>query len=182
LKSKPLFIATMASSQQVIREVSPDVEGVLNREVRYFGDIPLPLEAYNPFRSQYNSTLILSSLRRTVVGKGVDYLMALTSVDLYSSTLNFVFGEAELNGKVAVVSYHRLDGKLLNQGGKQLFLDRLTKEIVHEFGHVAGLRHCRNPACVMAFSNHVLDTDRKSKMFCHNCLQAYERFLVVEEV
>ncbi|MEM3078864.1 MAG: archaemetzincin family Zn-dependent metalloprotease [Thermoproteota archaeon] len=175
-------MASMESSQQVIHEVSPGVERVLNREVRYFGDLPLPPEAYNPFRSQYNSSLILNSLRRIVVERGVDYLMALTSVDLYSSTLNFVFGEAELNGNVAVVSYHRLDGALLNRGGKQLFLDRLTKEVVHEFGHVAGLKHCGNPTCVMTFSNHVLDTDRKSKMFCRNCLQAYERFLAVEEV
>ena len=175
-------MASMESSQQVIHEVSLDVGRVLNREVRYFGDLPVPPEAYDPFRSQYNSTSILNSLRRIVVKKGIDYLMALTSVDLYSSTLNFVFGEAELNGNVAVVSYHRLDGALLNQGGEQLFFDRLTKEVVHEFGHIAGLKHCWNPTCVMAFSNHVLDTDRKSKMFCRNCLRAYERFLAVEEV
>lgn len=172
----------MASDRRVLIEVASDVEKALNREVRYFGDLPLPSEAYNPFRSQYNSTLILNSLRQVAVKKKVRYLMALTSVDLYSSTLNFVFGEAELNGSVAVVSYHRLDGELLKQGGERLFLERLTKEIVHEFGHVAGLRHCGNPTCVMAFSNHVLDTDRKSKRFCHSCFRSYERFLLVEEV
>jgi len=36
-------------------------------------------------------------------------------------------------------------------------------------GIIYGLGHCRNPGCVMFFSNSILDTDRKSSFFCESC-------------
>jgi archaemetzincin len=40
---------------------------------------------------------------------------------------------------------------------------------VHELGHTYGLRHCRDPRCVMHFSNSLHDTDVKGAGFCPRC-------------
>jgi len=50
-----------------------------------------------------------------------------------------------------------------------LFRERLTKEAVHELGHVYGLGHCRDRRRVMAFSNALADTDEKRADFCVRC-------------
>jgi archaemetzincin len=51
----------------------------------------------------------------------------------------------------------------------ELFFQRVTKETLHELGHVFGLEHCKN-SCVMRFSNSLNDTDRKPESFCPSCL------------
>lgn len=121
--------------------------------------ISLAHECFNQLRGQYNSTCLLRKIEPNWI------TLAVTDRDLYASTLNFVFGEAELGGTRAIVSYYRLrlnaDEELLNQ--------RLLKEAIHEIGHVLGLKHCRNRNCVMSFSNSVFDVDMKTDKFCDKC-------------
>jgi archaemetzincin len=92
------------------------------------------------------------------------------NVDIFVPELNFVFGEAECPGKATLISLWRLrpefHGKAPNM---DLFLERITKEAVHELGHALGLRHCANPFCVMYFSNSIFETDRKQSLFCTKC-------------
>ena len=56
-----------------------------------------------------------------------------------------------------------------------LFLQRAVKEAVHELGHTCGLGHCRNPRCVMFFSNTLHDTDVKGPGFCTACRDKLNR-------
>ena len=56
-----------------------------------------------------------------------------------------------------------------------LFRQRALKECVHELGLTWGLRHCRDPRCVMHFSNSLLDTDAKGAAFCSRCRRRLER-------
>ncbi len=94
----------------------------------------------------------------------------MTSVDLYAPGLNFVFGEALVFRGPALISVYRLRpeyyGMLWDEG---LFHERVLKEAVHELGHTLGLGHCKNPRCVMFFSNSILETDRKSAQLCRLC-------------
>jgi archaemetzincin len=60
---------------------------------------------------------------------------------------------------------------------KNLFLERIKKEATHELGHLFYLGHCRNPNCVMYFSNSILDTDKKSKFFCEKCQKILQSYL-----
>jgi archaemetzincin len=82
--------------------------------------------------------------------------------------MNYIFGEARLPGRVAIISTYRLKGAT-GSGGAELLPVRIVKEAVHELGHTLGLTHCNNPSCVMYFSNSLRDTDRKREDYCERC-------------
>ncbi len=130
----------------------------------------VPEEAYNQRRHQYNSTKILMRIRDHVQGLDVDRVLGVVEADLYASRLNFVFGEAECPGKVAVISLFRLRPEFYGHfTDEKLFVERCVKEAVHEVGHTLGLSHCRDSSCVMFFSNSISDTDHKASSFCDRC-------------
>lgn len=131
---------------------------------------------YDDSRGQFNSTRILQFLQRTVHVKergersASSTLLAILSMDLFIPILTYVFGEAELNGSVAVVSYHRLQNELYGLPRNRVLLEeRLQKEAVHELGHVYGLVHCTDHQCVMHTSTYVEDIDLKTDKFCKEC-------------
>ncbi|HDI12568.1 MAG TPA: hypothetical protein ENF64_00455 [Hadesarchaea archaeon] len=129
-----------------------------------------PPRAYNPSRKQYNSDLLLSWLYRNTDKKSK--ILGLINVDLYteSRALNFIFGQAQCPGKVAIVSIYRLNPIFYGEKSNlELLIERATKEVVHELGHTFGLKHCPNPECVMSFSPSILDVDKKSSTFCVVC-------------
>ncbi len=129
----------------------------------------LPPHAYDKARGQYNSTLLLGYLAVSKPGGYAKYL-GVTEADLYARGLNFVFGEAILNGQYAVVSLHRLRPEFYgNPPDRRLFEARVLKEAIHELGHTFGLTHCEKPECVMHFSNSIIDTDVKKAQPCLNC-------------
>jgi len=132
--------------------------------------MPLPEDAYSITRRQYNSSLILAKMPAFVADCDAERVLGITDVDLYVSHLNFVFGEAECPGRFALISLSRLKPEFYGQPpDRPLFHKRSVKEAVHEIGHTLGLPHCRNPECVMFFSNSILDTDRKGSTFCERC-------------
>lgn len=114
-----------------------------------------PQQCYNPQRDQFNSTCILMLMRPRWITLGI------IDRDIYADGMNFVFGEAELNGSRAIVSLYRLKGPKL--------FERLVKEATHEIGHVLGLKHCKNRYCVMSFSNSIYEVDLKTSEFCETC-------------
>ena len=97
-------------------------------------------------------------------------------VDLYVPVLTYVFGEAQLDGKAAVVSTHRLRDELygLPQNPQKL-RERLEKEAVHELGHTFGLIHCPKPNCVMYTSTYAEEIDFKPMNFCETCFSLLKR-------
>jgi archaemetzincin len=101
-------------------------------------------------------------------------------VDLFIPVLTFVYGEALLGGRCAVVSTARL-GRLPGSAGPDLSSSRLAKECVHELGHTFGLVHCSTARCVMARSVSLASVDGKSATFCNDCrLQYLERLSLLE--
>lgn len=98
-----------------------------------------------------------------------DYALGVTRSDLYSRNLNFVFGLASYYEKSCVISVARL-----MTSNTALYKERVTKEAMHEMGHLLGLGHCHNPKCVMYFSNCLADTDYKSKELCQGCKEFLE--------
>jgi archaemetzincin len=127
-----------------------------------------PDGAFDAARGQHSSRVILAWL----AGRGPDgsaKLLGVTDVDLFVPVLTFVFGEAQLGGRVAVVSTARLRGG----PDPHLLADRLVKEAVHEVGHTYGLVHCASLTCVMTRSAGISAVDRKRERLCADCRVRY---------
>jgi len=124
---------------------------------------------YNNERKQYHSTEILRQLLPYATGKE-QHILGIMDEDLYIPILTFVFGEAQLNGRCALMSGHRLHQEYYGlPADESLYLIRCEKESVHELGHTLGLKHCDNFECVMRYSNSIADIDIKRNVFCPNC-------------
>ena len=163
-----------------LREVEGQILAFLNAKLskifgsaRILGRSEIPEHAFNHLRMQYNSTIILYSLP---IPSRCDVVLAVLDADIYAEGLNFVFGEAELGGRRAIISLFRLKwGVTEAKEAEEKLKERALKEAVHEIGHVLGLSHCPNRMCVMHFSNSLLDTDIKSWRFCEKCLRKLAR-------
>jgi len=159
-----------------IGQMDESVLTVIGRSLREaFGRayvIPAPLFhpdwAHDWHRGQYLADDILAQLGR--LGLAAERWLAVVDVDLYTPGLNFVFGQAQMGGLAAVIALPRLrQGFYGLPDDEALFHQRAVKEAVHELGHTYGLGHCRNPCCVMSFSNSLRDVDRKERDFCPSC-------------
>jgi archaemetzincin len=128
-----------------------------------------PLPALHPERRQYHSTELLARLS-AVSAPEIWRLLGVTPLDLYIPTLTFVFGEAQLDGRGAVISTCRLRQEFYGlPSNPALLRERLLKEAVHELGHTLQLRHCDDYRCVMAASHSVEWVDLKTCHFCPAC-------------
>ncbi|MGA3287330.1 MAG: archaemetzincin family Zn-dependent metalloprotease [Bacteroidota bacterium] len=130
-----------------------------------------PAFAFDSYRNQFNSTSIIAALLKsypTHQGK----IIGITTVDLFVPVFTYVFGEAQLDDKVAVLSSFRLREELFGlDPNPELKHIRLLKEAVHELGHTFGLIHCHRPECVMHSSTSAEEIDVKGKNFCAECEQ-----------
>ncbi|MFL6456795.1 MAG: archaemetzincin family Zn-dependent metalloprotease [Nitrososphaeraceae archaeon] len=137
----------------------------------------IPEQLFDKQRNQWKSTDILQWLsdnyeklyskeRRRITTK----ILAICDFDAYSDKLNFVFGEAHLDGSISAIYLLRIRQEFYGlKPDKSVFCQKLVKEAVHELGHSFGLSHCKNIKCVMHFSNSLSDTDIKSNHLCDVC-------------
>ena len=133
-------------------------------------DNQLPPNLFDKNRRQWKSDNMLLWLRDTNKPDKGNKLLAICDFDAYSSGLNFVFGQAQIDGGVSAIYLPRLRQEFYGLNtNKSLFYQRIIKEAVHELGHAFGLKHCNNPMCVMHFSNSLPDTDIKQNSFCDIC-------------
>lgn len=155
----------------------------LRRELTGFDDIviapagSLPPQGYDAVRGQYRA----SSLFPICQEEPGTRVLGVTEADLWDEDRTFVFGYALIGDRTAVISLARLrkrrGGKDRRPGDVRLgpratrrFLDRATKEAVHELGHTLGLGHDEDhPECVMYYSKRLRDTDHKRRECCPTC-------------
>jgi archaemetzincin len=144
------------------------LEEVLSQEAHTGDTIALPHESWNQRRKQHLASVLLAKLRSP--SDPGDRVLGVVDVDIFAAGLNFVFGEADIAGRKAIISLQRLRQEFYGlPRNEKLFCERTGKEAVHELGHTYGLKHCANPACVMRFSNSLHDTDVKGLDFCPDC-------------
>ncbi len=134
------------------------------------GTLPLSESCFNKKRNQYLSSCLMEDMKNHI-SAGNNIVIGITEKDIFARNLNFVFGQAELGGRYAIVSTARLKETFYgaSQENEKLLKKRISTEVVHELGHVLGLEHCLSRHCVMFFSNSIVDTDMKSDQFCDVC-------------
>jgi archaemetzincin len=155
----------------VLHAIGAALTDVYGFEVLEVERVLLPVAAQNIDRQQFLSTMVIEEIERMGL-RGV--VLGVADEDLYAQGLNFVFGEADRERRVAVISIARLTKEFYGGGPDEgLLVDRAVKEAVHEVGHVVGLPHCPRAECVMHFSNTISDTDRKGARPCELCRRTY---------
>ncbi len=144
------------------------LQAILGLETLVAASRPLPEHCLVPSRGQYDASRLLLAL----AGEGAPppLRLGITSGDLCLPFLTHVFGEAQLGGRAAVVSLHRLarleDGA---RAPRDLLLERLAKVALHETAHVLGLTHCRAAQCLMRFSGGLAELDGLDMALCPSC-------------
>jgi archaemetzincin len=152
-----------------IRVVAAHVQTLIGIPVDILGPHDIPREAFQHHRQQYDAGRIIKHL------SGVPFpdherILGLVTVDLCIPILTYVYGEAEVGGKVAVVSTFRLwqndDG---SPTSKERYYERLAKVALHEVAHTFSLYHCENRHCIMHFSPKIQELDQIVPSFCDRC-------------
>ncbi len=131
--------------------------------------------AFDPGRRQYGSIPVLEMLLRRCPEDAAK-LLAVTERDLFIPVLTFVFGQAQLGGRVGVVSFARLRQEFYGLAeNREVFLERAYKEAFHETGHLFGLVHCAERTCAMSLATTVRQIDSKAAAFCPSCGEQLRR-------
>ena len=164
------WIGADAADDRLMETIRERTGAAFGIQTRLYRHADRPHHAFEPRRGQHSSTAILKWL---VGREHPDHrTLAVTDADLFIPVLTFVYGEAQLGGRAAVVSTARL---AVEQGlhDAALVVDRIVKECVHELGHTFGLLHCDTPGCVMGRSVNLIEVDAKAVALCGPCEARY---------
>jgi len=132
--------------------------------------VPPPLSAgerrgSGPAEQLYSLPLL--DLLKPLVPPGAAALLAMTPQDLTPGPgWNYVFGQASLIDRVGVWSLYRLAEA---RAPAPMQLRRVAQVVLHELGHMFGLRHCTAYGCCMNGSNSLSESDRAPLAFCPEC-------------
>ncbi len=162
---------------QILQPLSEAIAEFLYLPVQILPPKPLPPQYYHLPRNQYHSTGLLEYLLKEDQAEPFR-LLGITGMDLYIPIFTFVFGEAQLDGKAAIISTFRPRG---GAGGvkpsRDLLLSRLLKLSLHELGHTFALPHCRQDGCLMGFASNLEKLDQKRIGLCKYCLILLDDYL-----
>lgn len=165
----PLYVLPVGRvDAEALMSIETGLRVLLNVAVTRLAALPEPEHAYNAARSQYNSALILRQLLE-LCPAGALRLLAVTEKDLFIPMLTFVFGQAQVGGKLALVSLARLRQEFYGlESSAPLLHERALKESLHELGHTFELFHCLDATCLMSVSTGISQVDLKSG-YCASC-------------
>jgi archaemetzincin len=132
---------------------------------------PAPTGSLLAPRQQHDAAQLLTALARDL--DPARLRVGVTGVDLCLPILSYLFGEARVGGRVAVVSLYRLGTRgVSSEAEVARRYERLAKVTVHEAAHALGLTHCRQTGCVMRGAPSVEALDDQSLRLCAACQAA----------
>lgn len=175
MRKKVCVIPIGTIDKEILHYTQKELEDRFNVKIDIGRQLEDPAYAYHKQKKQYHSTKILRRIHKLGL-TGYDRILGIVDVDLYVPERTFVFGEAVIKNKVAVISLTRLRQEFYDlPEDLTLFRKRIIIEAVHELGHTYGLRHCANNKCVMFLSKILSDTDHKGAALCSNCKKIMEK-------
>jgi archaemetzincin len=129
------------------------------------------------FGKQYLAdTLLHAGLQQKESGIGV----VLTSADIYTGGMNYIFGLATQGA--ALVSSAKIDPAFWEgvqeifryaSEGRTFYERQYAKVLIHELGHAFGLPHCNNWDCAMHYSNFPIELYKKGENYCDTCWRSF---------
>jgi archaemetzincin len=154
----------------ILNKVGKAIQKIYGSTYRITPQKELLFNAFFRRRRQWHSATILEKSLNINIPQDAERILGICDVDLFVENLNFVFGQADSFHGTALISIFRLRPEYYQlPPDQELFERRVIKEAIHELGHTYGLAHCKNPDCIMFFSNTLADTDRKGPGFCEKC-------------
>lgn len=151
--------------------IQAELERRLPLDFQRLDALPDPAHAFDARRRQYNSPVLVKDLLDQCPD-GAFRVIGITERDLFIPMLSFVFGQAQLKGRIALVSLARLRQEFYGLiPDRAVFLDRAIKEVVHEIGHTFGLVHCQDRSCSMSLSTDIRQVDAKTAEYCRSCAE-----------
>ena len=165
-----LYILPVNSPEEnVLLELEQKLQPIIGWEIRRAASMSIPPSAFNAVRNQYEALHIMREIV-DVIQIDATRILAITEEDLSIPMLTFVFGQAQLGGRIALMSLARLRPEFYGMAAKkELCLHRAFKEALHELGHTFGLKHCPKQSCIMAIANTIQQVDEKGIDFCGGC-------------
>ncbi len=166
----PIYLAPHgAVDNEILSVIEVRLRRVFGFETCRLSPRPDLVSAYDPGRQQYSSVVIMRELLKNCPNDAVRVL-AVTEKDLFIPMLSFIYGQAQLDGTVAILSLARLRQEFYGlRPNPMLLLKRTVKEACHEVGHTFGLIHCLKRTCPMSLSTNILQLDAKGVDFCDDC-------------
>lgn len=120
---------------------------------------------------QIHAGYVLDHVLKPRLPRDAAACIALTASDLWpGGNWNFVFGQASLQERVAVLSIYRNGNPDGSSADFRLCLLRTLKTATHETGHMFGMEHCTAYECNMCGSNSRPEADRRPLALCPECV------------
>jgi len=165
-----LYLAPMGSAAgEAVDRMEKQLARTFRLPTKRLGGLTEPPSAHDPSRGQWRSDEVLKDLL-CHLPDDASRLLGVSERDLFLPILTFVYGQAQLHGKVAVVSLARLRPEFHGlPPDPELLAERAGKEAVHEVGHTFGLVHCLDQRCPMALSTGLAELDLKTAEPCPSC-------------
>jgi archaemetzincin len=155
----------------------PGIKAKVNTEKNNFTTLDIPNRINYPYL-QYHAGVTLDKLSNIIPSDGL-VIIGLTCFDLYpKDEWNFVYGLANMKKACGIFSFRRYydqTGGYFINGPKVNFLDFVVKLsgriMLHEVGHLFGLKHCIYFNCLLNGVNHIEETVKKPFEICPVCLR-----------
>lgn len=154
----------------VVSVVAANLQTMMGLNTDIGPGLPTPEYAYQHGRRQYDAGKIINALA-SEAGEG-QLNLGVTRHDICTPILTFVYGESQLGGKAALISFYRIADEK-----KDLICTRAAKIGLHEVGHMIGIGHCRMENCLMCFATNLEKLDRIQLWFCEACMVEISRRL-----